>query len=202
MTSPSYSILPEAGADRPAIETLLDACFGLSRLAKTSYRFREGEKPIAGLSLVARSPSGGILGAIAFWHLRIGKQGTPAILLGPLAVDPELQGKGIGRALMAKGIAAAARQGHKLVILVGDEPYYGRVGFRPVPEGRLILPGPVDPKRLLYLELEAGALCDARGLVLPPGRFSALRGTRSARPATAAAQGSGACQTAEPLQSP
>jgi predicted N-acetyltransferase YhbS len=73
---------------------------------------------------------------------------------------------------MKLGLERACTQGAKLVILVGDEPYYGRVGFRKTPEDHLILPGPVDPNRLLHLELEEGALSKAKGLVLPPRRMA------------------------------
>jgi len=131
--------------------------FGLSRRAKTSYRLREGESPASGLSFVALGDDGKLIGAVSFWHLFIGDVGTPALLLGPLAVSPALQGKGVGRALMHHGLDLARNMGHRLVVLVGDEPYYARVGFAKLPEGRLILPGPVDPVRLLYLELQPGA---------------------------------------------
>ncbi|MGE0008381.1 MAG: GNAT family N-acetyltransferase [Parvibaculaceae bacterium] len=158
-------------ADQPEIEHLLDLTFGLSRHAKTSYRLREGNTAIAGLSLVTREAGFGLAGAISFWPLKIGRAGTDALLLGPLAVHPERQNIGIGRALMRSGLGKAAALGHRLVILVGDEPYYARVGFRRIPCDRIELPGPVDPDRLLYLELTEGALAPARGLVLPPHRF-------------------------------
>lgn len=191
-----FTVLPETAADRPAIEALLDDCFGIDRRTKTSYRFREGEEPVPGLSFVARDGDCRLIGAISFWNLRIGEEGMPALLLGPLAVAPDLQNRGIGRALMAEGITEAKALGHRLVLLVGDEPYYGRVGFRKIPETRLIMPGPVNPDRFLYLEIEPGALGKASGLVLPPARFRALqasssapRGTTSARQARAAARG-------------
>ena len=88
-----------------------------------------------------------------------------ALLLGPLAVDPEFAGKGFGRQLIAEALEAAKADGVRLVVLVGDEPYYGRFGFRPVPPGQITLPGPVDPRRLLAAELEPGALAGYRGLV-------------------------------------
>jgi predicted N-acetyltransferase YhbS len=172
MSAPAFEIVPERPGDQPHIETLLDAVFGLARRTKTSYRLREGERPVEGLSFVALDGDGRLVGAISFWHVRIGKGGTPALLLGPLAVCPTLQGKGIGRGLMRHGLERARAMGHRLVILVGDEPYYARVGFRRLPEGRLILPGPVDPDRFLYFELEPGSLDEAEGLVLPPQRFA------------------------------
>lgn len=161
-------------ADHAATENLLDLTFGLTRWTKTSYRLREGNTAIAGLSLVTREAGLGLTGAISFWPLKIGTAGTDALLLGPLAVHPQRQNIGIGRALMRAGLDKAEALGHRLVILVGDEPYYGRVGFKRVPDGQLEFPGPVDPDRLLYLELVDGTLAEAHGLVLPPYRFAEL----------------------------
>lgn len=171
MPLPEYSILPQQPGQQPQIEQLLDKAFGLARQTKTSYRLREGEDPLEGLSFIAQMVDGKILGAISFWALHIGTGGTRALLLGPMAVDPACHGQGIGLAVMRHGLSESARLGHELVILVGDEPYYGRVGFKKVPDGKLMLPGPVDPNRLLYLELQKDALCDADGLVLPPRRY-------------------------------
>src|SRR5262249_28080238 len=182
--------------DQPHIDHLLDLAFGLARYAKTSYRLREGNSAIEGLSLVTREPGFGLTGAISFWPLKIGQGGTDALLLGPLAVHPERQNLGIGRALMLDGLGKAKALGHRLVILVGDEPYYARVGFKRMPHGQIELPGPVDPNRLLYLELAKGALMLAKGLVLAPYRFNEVSaafgvphgGERHQQPAQAAAR--------------
>jgi len=172
-------------ADNPLIENLLDISFGINRRLKTSYRLREGNTVAEGLSLVVRDAGVGIAGSISFWPLAIGKAGTPALLLGPLVVHPRRQNLGVGLALMNEGLARARLAGQRLAILVGDAPYYARVGFQKLPEGHLILPGPVNPERFLYLELAVGALAQTRGLVLPPHRFreiSALRGSTSSTP--------------------
>jgi predicted N-acetyltransferase YhbS len=158
-------------SDDDAVETLLDLSFGIARRTKTSYRLREGSAPLPGLSFLVRDPEVGLSGAISFWPLKIGANGHDAILLGPLAVHPRRQNLGIGLALMRKGLAEAARAGHRLAILVGDEPYYARVGFARLPEGKLLLPGPVDPARFLYLELAPGAFTALEGLVLAPWRW-------------------------------
>jgi len=170
----TLSHLTEAAtpADQPAIEHLLDLAFGLSRRAKTSYRLREGNTAVEGLSRVVRDPVLGLVGTISYWPLRIGHSHSPALLLGPLAIHPERQNRGIGLALMRETLARAAAQGHALVVLVGDPPYYARVGFSQVPEEQLQFPGSVDPKRLLFLELRAGALSAAQGLVLGANRVS------------------------------
>jgi predicted N-acetyltransferase YhbS len=161
-------------SDASLIESLLDLSFGIDRRLKTSYRLREGNVPVSGLSMVVRDAEVGIAGSISFWPLIVGTSGTPALLLGPLVVNPARQNLGVGLALMREGLQRAKASGHKFVILVGDAPYYGRVGFQKLPEAHLLLPGPVNPERFLYLELVKGALTGAHGLVLPPHRFQEI----------------------------
>jgi predicted N-acetyltransferase YhbS len=169
-------LTPEAElpADEPAIEYLLDMSFGLSRRTKTSYRLREGNHAVAGLSLVIRDPEVGIAGAISYWPISVGHAMAPALLLGPLAVHTRRQNIGIGRMLMKSSLDLAKQMGHKIVLLVGDAPYYARVGFHKLPDGLLQLPGPVDPARFLYLELVPGTLEHMTGLVLAPWRSAEL----------------------------
>ena len=170
----SFLVENTKATDQPLIEQLLDIAFGIDRRVKTSYRLREGSAPADGLSLVVRDAEVGLAGSISFWPLVIGKTGTPALLLGPLVVHPKRQNLGVGLALMQEGLARAKAKGHRLAILVGDAPYYARVGFQKLPEGRLILPGPVNLDRFLYVELVPGALAETRGLVLPPYRFAEI----------------------------
>lgn len=156
---------------------LLDRAFGIGRRTKTTYRLREGERPVDGLSfglyLDDETDGPALRAVISFWHLCIGDAGHRAIMLGPIAVEPHLQGTGLGAALMRHSLKQAQRLGHQLVILVGDKPYYAPFGFEPVPDGRLTLPGPVDPARLLYSELTPGAFDNVSGLVLSPSRYRA-----------------------------
>jgi predicted N-acetyltransferase YhbS len=159
------TLSPTLPSDHDAIEHLLDMAFGPNRRTKSSYRLREGSEPVPGLSMVARDPEIGVIATISFWPLAVGAKGTRAILLGPLAVHPERQGLGLGLLLMRQTLSKAKDFGHKLVLLVGDAPYYSKVGFQQVPEGQILMPGPVDPKRMLYLELVEGALSDAHGLM-------------------------------------
>jgi predicted N-acetyltransferase YhbS len=166
----SYQLSPTQTSDQADIETLLDATFGLSRRTKTSYRLREGSASVASLTCVVRDDAFGIIGSISYWPLVIGHAGSKALLLGPLAIHPERQNRGIGLFLMRETLALAKMEGHSLVLLVGDAPYYARVGFMRIPDGQMILPGPWDPARFLFLELQSGALSAAEGLVLPPQR--------------------------------
>jgi predicted N-acetyltransferase YhbS len=156
-TDGMWNVRAEREEDARAIEALVDRSFGPGRYAKTAYRLREGVAPEPRLSFVAVRPADGVLlGSVRFWPITIGAQ--KSLLLGPLAVEPELRGKGIGIALMQRGIEEATSVGFATIILVGDEPYYARVGFRKIPPGRVRLPGPVDPERLLGLALKDGAL--------------------------------------------
>jgi predicted N-acetyltransferase YhbS len=164
MSEPSITILPETADDAEAIERLHERTFGPGRLAKTAYRIREGASHSLELSFTARI---GMLmiASVRLTAIRIGD--AKALLLGPLTVEPPFRGRGIGQALIGHALAEAKARGHRLVILVGDEPYYGRHGFKPIPKGRAIMPGPVDPARLLVCELEEGAFREVSGQVRP-----------------------------------
>ncbi|RME99712.1 MAG: N-acetyltransferase [Alphaproteobacteria bacterium] len=165
MTPSDFTIEPESPCDERAISALCARAFGPGRFARTAYRIRENALPADGLGLVARNGTK-LAGSVRFTPVSIGAM-KDGLLLGPLVVAPEFAGKGCGRRLVAEGVEAARAAGYRLVLLVGDLSYYGGLGFRPVPAGRIVFPGPVDPARLLALELDAGALEEARGLLRP-----------------------------------
>ncbi len=161
-----FSIRAERASDVVAREALLDACFGANRHARTCQRLRDGRAPAEGLALsVVRQ--GRLVGTVRLWHVSAG--GVPALVLGPLAVDPSCRKLGIGAALMDHVIAAAKARGHGAVMLLGDAAYYARFGFSALGTGELSLPGPFERRRLLGLELRDGALDGARGSVVPSG---------------------------------
>jgi len=163
MSSSSFEIHLETNGDAETLSRLSAEAFGPGRFARSAYRVREGVPPVASLSLCA-GLDGKLLGGIRFTAITIGTERNAA-LLGPLVVDPIEKGKGIGGALVQEGLTRAGTEGFGLVLLVGDMPYYGRFGFQPVPFGQITLPGPVDPTRLLALELIPGALVGATGQV-------------------------------------
>jgi predicted N-acetyltransferase YhbS len=162
MAELTLDVRRERSGDSDAIEKLHERAFGPGRFARTAFRLREGLEPVGALCFTAHVGTL-LVGSIQLWPIRCGA--VPSLLLGPLAVDPAFAGRGIGLALMRASLDAARAGGESLVILVGDEPYYARVGFRPVPPGLLKMPGPVDPRRLLHLELAEGALARAAGPV-------------------------------------
>lgn len=156
----AWDIRSERTADTAAVEALNVASFGPGRFAKSAYRLRDGVACEAGLSFVA--VEGGVLrGSIRFWPIVVGT--APALLLGPLAVQSDQRGQGIGVALMNRGIEAARAASHRVIILVGDPPYYARVGFTPLPPGSILFPGPVDLARILGLALVEGAFDSLSG---------------------------------------
>lgn len=154
MTKLPLTLTQETLADATAIDRLHQRTFGPGRFARTAFRIREQAPHDLALSFTAYISSM-MVGSVRLTPIAIGP--TPALLLGPLTVEPPFRSVGIGAQLMHVCLEAAAAAGHTLVLLVGDEPYYRRFGFKPTPEGMVTLPGPVDPARLLVAELTPGA---------------------------------------------
>src|SRR5216684_4230620 len=146
MSDLSLTILAETAGDALPIERLHQRTFGPGRFVLSAYRLREHVDHLLDLSFTARI-------------------GT--LLLGPLTVEPPFRGRGVGRALLDRSLRDAKARGHRLVVLVGDEAYYSRVGFKAIPKGRATMPGPVDYGRLLVNELVEGAFTDVSGAIRP-----------------------------------
>jgi predicted N-acetyltransferase YhbS len=175
-----FVIRAERASDVVAREALLDACFGVNRHMRTCQRLRDGRAPAEGLALsVVRK--GNLVGTVRLWHVSAG--GVPALMLGPLAVDPSCRQLGVGAALMKHALAAAKALGHGAVILLGDAPYYARFGFTGRKASELSLPGPFERDRLLGLELREGALDGAWGMIVADGVLLPKTGTTCAKKA-------------------
>lgn len=165
MTSPAPAVVtrPAVPDDLPAMTALQSRAFSPGRFARTAYRVREGGPDLSPFCRVALIGDR-LVAALRLTQINVG--GRPgALLLGPLAVDPDEAGRGYGRRLVAELLETARAGDIRLVLLVGDVAYYGRLGFGPVPLGQIRLPGPVDPTRLLAAEVQPGALAEFRGLV-------------------------------------
>jgi predicted N-acetyltransferase YhbS len=171
-----FVIRAERASDVVAREALLDACFGVNRHMRTCQRLRDGRAPAEGLALSAVR-QGRLVGTLRLWHVSVG--GVPALVLGPLAVDPSCQKLGVGAALMRQALAAAKARGHGAVILLGDAAYYARFGFSAHQTGEISLPGPFERERLLGLELRDGALDGVNGMIAATGAFIAATGVLS-----------------------
>lgn len=154
-------------ADQPVIEAVLDAAFGTDRHLRTAYRVRVGTAPIASLSFVAEE-DGRIVGSLQCWpvELRDGVHAVPMVMLGPVAVLPELQRAGVGKALMRHALETADQQNINAIMLIGDAEYYGRFGFEAEPTQQWTLPGPFERHRLL-VRLNKGASVPTSGSIGP-----------------------------------
>ena len=140
--------------DLPAIEALMAEAFGARRHERSVWTLRPGP-PVPSLCLVIRE--GGVtVGSLRFWEVMLGTQ--VILLLGPLAVRPDLRGRGFGRALISEALARAGEGDWPLVLVSGEVDYYPRFGFVPAAPYGLDWPGFIEPERLQLLELKVGAL--------------------------------------------
>jgi predicted N-acetyltransferase YhbS len=162
MKATDFAYLQEQEAHDPQIDEINEEAFGPGRYSRAAYRIREGGPHERALSFVAMHGET-VIGSVRMTRVAAGK--GRALLLGPLTVEPPFRERGIGQALIERALEAARAQGHRLVVLVGDEPYYGPLGFQRVPRGQLSMPGPVDLNRLLAHEIEPGAVAALTGLL-------------------------------------
>jgi predicted N-acetyltransferase YhbS len=154
------SYLAETAAHDHEIEEINAEAFGPGRFARAAYKIREGGPHERALSFVA-THEGRVVATVRLTRIAAGE--GRSLLLGPLAVRPSHKDLGIGRKLVRIALEAARDAGWASVILVGDEPYYGPLGFRQVPIGQITMPRPVDYRRLLIHEIEPGALAALTG---------------------------------------
>ena len=164
MSDLSLTILAETANDAQVIERLLERTFGPGRYVLSAYRIREHVDHLLDLSFTAWIGTL-LVGSVRQLPVVVG--GTKALLLGPLTVEPSFRSRGVGRLLLERALHDAKAKGHRLVLLVGDEAYYRRAGFKAVPAGRATMPGPVDYSRLLFAELVAGAFEGVSGAIGP-----------------------------------
>ncbi len=171
MTNP-ITVLPDDGLHDGACEALYARAFGPGRYAKAAARLREGNVCRRDLSMLAFE-AGALVGACRLWPIEA-QNLAPALFLGPIAVDHLMRNAGLGQRLVLACLEAVDARPALPVILVGDESYFQRMSFEVVPNGQIVMPGPVDPKRLLW-RLNTSAPRD-----LPSGRLSVPRATKPA----------------------
>ncbi|MET3661068.1 GNAT family N-acetyltransferase [Aquamicrobium ahrensii] len=163
MSLADVAYLPETPAHDSEIESLNEEAFGPGRFARAAYKIREGGPHERALSFVAVRESS-VIASVRMTPIAAGK--GRSLMLGPLAVRPAYKSLGIGRRLVAMALEAAAGAGWPSVLLVGDEPYYGPLGFTRIPHGQISMPRPVDPNRLLIHEIVPDAAANLSGEVV------------------------------------
>lgn len=169
-TQPRISV--ERPQDAAQAEALIALAFGPGRFVKAAERLRERNTPMHGLCFVAHADDKGfggqVVGVVRQWPVLIGAR-TPAVFLGPIAVDDAWRHHGLGGALVQRASDAAKAAGHRLILLVGDTPLFRRVGFDAAPARKVVMPGPVDQRRVQVKALVDGADADLEGLVTIAG---------------------------------
>jgi predicted N-acetyltransferase YhbS len=167
----AHTFATEKPEHAAAIERVLDRAFGPGRHAKTSERVRErGAVWEQALSRVALNDAGDVIGVCRIYRV---EAGAPLFFLGPLAVDPAAQSAGLGLALVRECITACRAAGGRGIILIGAERFFRPAGFTIVPKDRIVLPGPVDGARVLWLELRPGGLDKVQGALTAPTKVHA-----------------------------
>jgi len=148
-----HAIIPLDSVDPALVEDLLDRAFEPERRRRTAYMVREGVDWLPALSFAALDEDEMLAGTIQCWPVALtDPQGRahPMIMVGPVAVLPELQNAGYGKALMAACLASLDSRAPLPLVMIGDPEYYGRFwGFSNRYTGGWTLPGPWEPRRLM-----------------------------------------------------
>ena len=152
------------------VEDLLDAAFGADRFGRTAYRIRQGMDAVPALSFAAVE-DGALVGTIQCWpvaHIDADGAATPLVMVGPVAVRPDLQRTGHGRTLMAHMLEAAETEADSGLMMIGDPEYYGRFfSFTADATGAWDLPGPYEKRRLLARAVNGHGLPTGAGMIGP-----------------------------------
>lgn len=146
------TLIPLANVPADMIEQVLDRAFGPDRHARTAYRIRTGTEWLEALSFAALDDDDLLVGTIQLWPVALTDpegRAHPLMMVGPVAVLPEHQGEGYGKALMAAALGSINPEAALPQVLIGDEPYYGQWHFSARYTGGWRCPGPWDPARLL-----------------------------------------------------
>jgi predicted N-acetyltransferase YhbS len=163
-------LLPLSDIEPQAVEALLDAAFGTDRFGRTAYRIREGVDAVPALSF-ALVEGGALIGTIQCWpvaHRAADGTVTPLVMVGPVAIRPNVQRGGHGRALMAHMLDAAETKADSALMMIGDPEYYGRFfGFAAEATAAWDLPGPYEKHRLLARAVNGHSLPTGAGMIGP-----------------------------------
>jgi len=161
-----HHLRPETSSDQAEIKRLLELGFPAGHSRRNIWTLRQGA-PLAELCLVAEDDArpGHLLGSIRYWPITI--TGFPSVLLGPLAVDPELRGQGIGRQLVRESLALAEKGPWRWCFVSGERDYYPRLGFSKLAASDVDLPAPIEEERLHLISVSGDSLSE-----MPPRPWS------------------------------
>ena len=169
----SLNIRPETPADAAAVYRVEAAAFGRPAEAELVHKLQQDG--VESISLVALL-DGEVVGHILFSPVMVKSNAEEftAVALGPLAVSPQQQNKGIGSELCRQGLTTCKEAGHELVFVLGHSNYYPRFGFVPTAPLGLRCQFDVPEDAFMVVELVAGALRNKRGTVYYHPLFSGV----------------------------
>lgn len=165
LPQPGLHYAAERPQDAAEAAALIDRAFGPGRFTKSSERVREFAAFRPDLSFCAFH-DGKLIGVVHQHIVRVGER--TVVFLGPLAVEAEERKHGAGHALVDYASNAAQADGFDAILLVGDEGFFGRSGFSAAPAARVVMPGPVDQRRVLLKALKPGGADGVEGAVRAP----------------------------------
>ncbi len=155
-------IRPERREDIDSIRQINGSAFPSQAEARLVDLLRAGGKLI--ISLLAEA-DGVPVGHIAFSPVSIeGHSALRGLGLGPMAVTPEMQRRGIGSLLVTDGLKSARNLGYSFAVVLGHPRYYPRFGFRPAVQFGIRCQWKVPDDVFMAMELREGALAGVRGL--------------------------------------
>ena len=159
-------LLLEAKNDHIEVERLLDLVFTPRRKLLSSYQLRNSANKVDNRSYVIKDNSKKVVGSIRFWNIKVDKNPSRGLLLGPLAIHPIYQSEGLGEKLVANGIEQAYANGWNWVVLVGEAGYYSKFGFSKKPTEGISIGDGLDNERLLGLDINKSFLEEAVGTLI------------------------------------
>lgn len=120
--------------------------------------------PAADIRVFRATDNGRLVAAVVFTRLTYPDDPRYVVLLSPMAVATECQGKGIGQALIRHALEALRSEGAEVAITYGDPAFYGRVGFGPITEDQARAPLPLSmPQGWIGQSLTDGQMPVLRG---------------------------------------
>jgi putative acetyltransferase len=168
-------------SDHGAIRRIVSDAFGSEAEADLVERIRASPEYEPSMDLVADVDDLGVVGHVMISRAMLRSPGgseRSIVMLSPLAVDPAVQGRGLGGELVRSATAIADHRGEPLVVLEGSPAYYSRFGFVAASAHGISLPlpdwAPLAAAQVMLLSSYDPTDQSLRGTVCYPSAFDGL----------------------------